>query len=96
MCYILCMCVCVGASDTTTASNDPFTCGSVVALGAFLGGSKGGPGMPPPGYAERSVPGGSPGPMGFGAAPQVRAAFGTGRSPGQRPKIFFWVVFCYF
>jgi hypothetical protein len=25
MCYILCMCVCVGASDTTTASDDPFT-----------------------------------------------------------------------
>jgi hypothetical protein len=24
MCYILCMCVCVGASDTTTASDDPF------------------------------------------------------------------------
>ena len=25
MCYILCMCVCVGASNTTTASDDPFT-----------------------------------------------------------------------
>jgi hypothetical protein len=25
MCYILCMCVCVGASDTTTVSDDPFT-----------------------------------------------------------------------
>jgi hypothetical protein len=25
MCYILCMCVCVGASDTTTASDDPYT-----------------------------------------------------------------------
>jgi hypothetical protein len=25
MCYILCMCVCVGASDTMTASDDPFT-----------------------------------------------------------------------
>jgi hypothetical protein len=25
MCYILCMCVCVGASDTTTASDNPFT-----------------------------------------------------------------------
>jgi hypothetical protein len=24
MCYILCMCVCVGASDTTTASDDPW------------------------------------------------------------------------
>jgi hypothetical protein len=74
----------------------------------FLGGSQGGEGMPPPGYAERSAPGGSPGPTGFGAAPQVRAAFGTERSPGlrgsgQRPEIFFWAVlfaifsgFCYF
>jgi Ca2+/Na+ antiporter len=25
MCYILCMCVCVGASNTTTVSDDPFT-----------------------------------------------------------------------
>jgi hypothetical protein len=49
------------------------------ASGAFLGGSQGGAGMPPPGYAERSAPGGSPGPTGFGAAPRVRAAFGTGR-----------------
>jgi hypothetical protein len=23
MCYIICMCVCVGASDSTTVSNDP-------------------------------------------------------------------------
>jgi len=34
MCYILCMCVCVGASDTTTASDDPLTCCSAVAPGA--------------------------------------------------------------
>jgi hypothetical protein len=26
MCYILCMCVCVGTSDTTTAS-DNYVCG---------------------------------------------------------------------
>jgi hypothetical protein len=26
MCYILCMCVCVGVSDTTTASDDPGFC----------------------------------------------------------------------
>jgi hypothetical protein len=31
------------------------------APGAFLGGSQGGAGMPPPGYAQRSAPGGSPG-----------------------------------
>jgi hypothetical protein len=24
MCYILCMCVCVGASDTTTVSDDTY------------------------------------------------------------------------
>ena len=39
MCYILCMCVCVGASDTTTVSDDPLR----PAFGAaprnfFLGG----------------------------------------------------------
>jgi hypothetical protein len=83
MCYILCMCVCVGASDTTTASDDP-----------FLGGSQGGAGMPPLGYAERSAPDGSPGPTGFGAAPQVCTTFGTWHSPGtrgsgQRPENFF-------
>jgi hypothetical protein len=27
MCYILCMGVCVGASDTKTASNDPYEYG---------------------------------------------------------------------
>jgi hypothetical protein len=26
MCYILCMCVCVGVSDTTTASDNPYLC----------------------------------------------------------------------
>jgi hypothetical protein len=35
MCYILCMCVCVGASDTTTASDDPITC-FLLFLGGFL------------------------------------------------------------
>ena len=80
MCYILCMCVCVGASDTTTASDDPFTCGSAVCIGRFpRGGPRGEQVFPPPGYAERSAPGGSPGPTGFGAAPRVCAAFGTGR-----------------
>jgi hypothetical protein len=42
MCYILCMCVCVGASDTTTTSDDP------CASGAFLGGSQGGGRYAPP------------------------------------------------
>jgi hypothetical protein len=49
MCYILCMCVCVGASDTTTASDDP---SSAVCVGRFPRGSQGGVGMPPPGYAR--------------------------------------------
>jgi hypothetical protein len=66
MCYILCMCVCVGASDTTTV------------------------GMPPPGYAERSALGGSPGSTGFGAAPRVRAAFGA------TPRNFFFGRFLLF
>jgi hypothetical protein len=57
--------------------------------------------MPPPGYAERSAPGGSPGPTGFGAAPRVRAAFGTGRSPGPMgfgatPRNFFFGRFLLF
>jgi hypothetical protein len=62
MCYILCMCVCVGASDTTTASDDPSTRALSCAPGAFLGGPRGGggAGMPPPGYAQRS----------FGAVPR--------------------------
>jgi hypothetical protein len=61
MCYILCMCVCVGASDTTTASDDPYKLELCRCAGRFLGGSQGGAGMPPPGYAQRSAPGGSPG-----------------------------------
>jgi hypothetical protein len=39
--------------------------------------------MPPPGYAERLAPGGSPVPTGFGAAPRVRTAFGA------TPRNFF-------
>jgi hypothetical protein len=50
------------------------------ASGAFLGGSQGGEGMPPPGYAQRSATGDSPGPTGFGAVPQI----------------FFWAVFAIF
>ena len=48
MCYILCMCVCVGASDTTTASDDPFTWGSVVCAGRFPRGVPGGGRYAPP------------------------------------------------
>jgi hypothetical protein len=56
VCYILCMCVCVGVSDMS---------------GTFLGGSQGGLGMPPPpSYVQRSTPSSSPGPMGFRATPR--------------------------
>jgi hypothetical protein len=50
--------VCVGASDMKTASDDPSSSALLVscASGAFLGGSQGGEGMPPPGYAHRSAP----------------------------------------
>jgi hypothetical protein len=69
-------CVCVGASDMTTASDDPSSSAlCVVCIGRFPRGVPGGAGMPPPGYAQRSA---------------------TGGSPGQRPKIFFWVVFAIF
>jgi hypothetical protein len=79
VCVIFFACVCVGASDTTTASFGPYKLGLCRCIGRFLGGSQGGAGMPPPGYAQRSAPGGSLGPTGFGAAPRVRAAFSTGR-----------------
>jgi hypothetical protein len=55
MCYILCMCVCVCvcASDSKTASDGPSSSAlCVVCAGRFLGGSKGGPGMPPLGYTQ--------------------------------------------
>jgi hypothetical protein len=45
---------------------------------AFLGGSQGGIGLSPPGYAQRSALGGIPELAGFGAMPQ---------------NLFFWVVF---
>jgi hypothetical protein len=49
--------VCVGASDTTTASDGPYKVGLCRCVGRFLGGSQGGAGMPPPGYVQRSTPG---------------------------------------
>jgi hypothetical protein len=58
VCVIFFACVCVGASDSTTASDDPSSSAlCVVCIGRFLGGSQGGPGMAPPGYAQRSAPG---------------------------------------
>jgi hypothetical protein len=36
MCYIICMCVCVGASDMTTTSDDPSSSAlCVVCVGRF-------------------------------------------------------------
>jgi hypothetical protein len=42
MCYILCMCVFVGTSNTTTTSDDPFTYSPFVCTGHFLRGVPGG------------------------------------------------------
>jgi hypothetical protein len=72
------------------------------ASGAFLGGSQGGSGMPPPGYVQRLAPGDNPGPMGFGETSrgyvQCLALGGSPglRGSGQRPKFFFLGGFCYF
>jgi hypothetical protein len=50
VCVIFFACVCVGTSDSTTASDDPSSSSlCVVCVGCFLGGSQGGPGMAPPG-----------------------------------------------
>jgi hypothetical protein len=47
-CVIFFACVCVGASDSTTAFDDPSSSDlCVVCVGCFLGGSQGGPGMAP-------------------------------------------------
>jgi hypothetical protein len=60
VCVIFFACVCVGASDTTTASDGPYKLGLCRCVGRFLGGSQGGAGMPPPGYAAA-----------FGATPRI-------------------------
>jgi hypothetical protein len=70
VCVIFFACVCVWVRQIrqlrlTIPSPRALPCAS----GAFLGGSQGGAGMPPPGYTQRSAPGGSPGSMGFGAMP---------------------------
>jgi hypothetical protein len=87
MCYILCMCVCVGASDTTIASDTP---------GTFLGGSQGGAGMPPlvtQSVWHRAV---ARCRRGSGQCPEYAQRSAPGDSPGQRPEIFFLGGFCYF
>jgi hypothetical protein len=61
VCVIFFACVCVGASDMTTASDDPSSSAlCVVCAGRFPRGVPGGAGMPPLGYAQRSATGGSP------------------------------------
>jgi hypothetical protein len=58
MCYILYMCVWVGALDTTTASDDPFTYSSVVCTEHFPRGvQRGGGRYAPPGYTQCSAMG---------------------------------------
>jgi hypothetical protein len=48
VCVIFFACVCVGASDSTIASEDPSSSAlCVMCTRCFLGGSQGGPGMPP-------------------------------------------------
>ena len=55
-------CVCVGTSGLTTAFDDPSSSAlCVMCAGRFLGGSQGGPGMPPLDYEQRSTTGDSPG-----------------------------------
>ena len=57
--YILCMCVCVGALDSTTMSDDPSSSGlGVVCVGCFPRGVPGGACMPPLGYTQRLSMGG--------------------------------------
>jgi hypothetical protein len=81
LCVIFFACVCGRVSNSTTVSDDPSSSDfCVVCVGCLLGGSQGGDRYAPPGYAQHSALGSSPGPMGFGAA----------------PEIFFWVVFAIF
>jgi hypothetical protein len=62
VCVIFFACVCVGASDTTTASDGPYKLGLCRCTGRFLGGSQGGGRYAPPWLR---------------AVPRVRAAFGA-------------------
>jgi hypothetical protein len=56
VCVIFFACVCVGASDMTTASDDPSSSALFVVCARCFprGVPGGGAGMPPPGYAQRS------------------------------------------
>ena len=72
VCVIFFACVCVWVCQIrqlrlTIPSPRALSC----APSAFLGGSQGGEGMPPPGYVQRSAPGGIPGPRGSGQCPEI-------------------------
>jgi hypothetical protein len=55
VCVIFFACVCVGASDMTTASDDPSSSAlCVMCVGRFPRGVPGGGRYAPPGYAQRS------------------------------------------
>jgi hypothetical protein len=56
VCVIFFACVCVGASDLTTASDDPSSSAlCVMCIGIFPRGSQGGQVCPPPGYARSAM-----------------------------------------
>jgi hypothetical protein len=57
ICYILCMCVCVGASGSTTASDDPSSSALFVSCvsGSLPRGVPGGARYAPLGYAQHST-----------------------------------------
>jgi hypothetical protein len=61
VCVIFFACVCVGASDSTTASDDPSSSAlCVMCTRRFPRGVPRGVGMPPPGYVQCSKMGSSP------------------------------------
>jgi hypothetical protein len=71
VCVIFFACVCVWVRQIrrlrlTIPSPRALPCAS----GAFLGGSQGGAGMPPPSYVERSAPGVARGRWGSGQCPE--------------------------
>ena len=62
MLYSLHVCVCVGVSDTTTASEDQYSRGMcVMCIRNFLRGVPGGGRYAPPSYAQHLATGSSPG-----------------------------------
>jgi hypothetical protein len=90
MCYILCMCVCGCVRYDNCVFWSVQTRALSLRRALPRGVPEGGRYAPPPGYAQRSAPGGSPGPTGFGAVPRVHAVFGA------TPRNFFFGGFCYF